>query len=243
MLRIDEVWAGYGQVTILRGVTLEVGNGEIVALIGSNGAGKSTMLRAISGLVRPSKGTILFDGAAIAGRSPHAIFRNGIAHVPEERKIFPDLTVTENLKVGALFSNHRGSLKRMMDELFDEFPILAQRRDQMGGTLSGGEQQILAISRGLMSQPRCLLLDEPSLGLSPIMVQEVFEVIRKIGAKGLPILLVEQNSWAALDVAQRGYVLETGEVRLSGSAEELARSPHVRAAYLGVSEDQAVASQ
>ena len=235
MLKIADLRAGYGAIEVLQGVNIELGAGEIVALLGSNGAGKSTLLKVISGLVSARGGEIHFQGERIDGLAPHSVVARGISHVPEGRHIFPDLTVTENLRIGGLYSPARAQVKEVMEELFARFPILAERRDQLGGTLSGGEQQILAIGRGLMSRPKCLLLDEPSLGLSPIMAAEVFSVIAAIGDEGIPILLVEQDIYAGLEVASRGYVLEVGRISLEGAASTLIDDPHVKRAYLGIS--------
>lgn len=235
MLKVADLWAGYGAVQVLQGVNIELAPGEIVALLGSNGAGKSTLLKVISGLVTARSGEIHFHGERIDGLAPHNVVARGISHVPEGRHIFPDLTVAENLRIGGLYSPARAHVKEIMEELFGRFPILAERRNQLGGTLSGGEQQILAIGRGLMSRPKCLLLDEPSLGLSPIMASEVFSVIAAIGDEGIPILLVEQDVYAGLEVASRGYVLEVGKISLQGAASRLIDDPHVKRAYLGIS--------
>ena len=233
MLELQSVAAQYGRVEALREVSLQVAAGGVTALIGANGAGKSTTLKAISGLVRPTRGTILYRGQAIAGSPPHAIVRLGIAHVPEERKIFPDMTVQENLLLAAFTVTARAEIERRLRETLALFPVLAERRRQAGGTLSGGEQQLLAIGRGLMAQPQVLLLDEPFLGLSPLNVQVVAGVIRALAQRGITILLVEQNARMALALAQRGYVLEQGAVVASGPAAELIQDPRVLQAFLG----------
>ena len=233
MLELRSVAAQYGRVEALREVSLQVAAGGVTALIGANGAGKSTTLKAISGLVRPTRGTILYRGQAIAGSPPHAIVRLGIAHVPEERKIFPDMTVQENLLLAAFTVTARAEIERRLREAFALFPVLAERRRQAGGTLSGGEQQLLAIARGLMARPQVLLLDEPFLGLSPLNVQVVAGVIRALAERGITILLVEQNARMALALAQRGYVLEQGAVVASGPARELIQDPRVLQAFLG----------
>ncbi len=234
MLEVAGLRAGYGAVEVLHDVSLVVGAGEAVALIGANGAGKSTTLRAISGLVRPRAGTVRFAVSELVGRAPEAIARLGIAHVPEGRRIFPGLTVRENLLVGtAARAGDAGDREAALAEVYRLFPRLAERRHQRGWSLSGGEQQMLALGRGLVARPRLLLLDEPSLGLAPRLVREMFETIRAINAAGTPVLLVEQNAYLALQVARRGYVLESGRVVLADTAEALARRDDVRAAYLG----------
>ena len=233
MLELQSVAVRYGRVEALRGVSLQVAAGGVTALIGANGAGKTTVLKAISGLVRPTRGTIFYRGQAIAGSPPHAIVRLGIAHVPEERQIFPDMTVEENLLLAAFTVTARAEIRRRLLEVFELFPVLAERRQQAGGTLSGGEQQLLAIGRGLMAQPQVLLLDEPFLGLSPLNVQVVAGVIRALAERGITILLVEQNARMALALAQRGYVLEQGAVVASGPARELIQDPRVLQAFLG----------
>ncbi|MFL5419852.1 MAG: ABC transporter ATP-binding protein [Myxococcales bacterium] len=230
LLVLEDVHAAYGSVRALRGVSLEVREGEIVALLGANGAGKSTALRTISGLMRPERGSISFAGATIHRAKPEALVRLGIAHVPEGRRIFPGLTVEENLRLGATTRTGIEDLEK----IFDLFPDLRRLRRVLGWKLSGGEQQMLAIGRGLMGRPRLLLLDEPSLGLAPRLVLAMFESIREINRTlGTTVLVVEQNASMALTVASRGYVLESGRVVLSGPAEELLASPHVREAYLG----------
>jgi len=223
----------YGGVQALRGVSFTVGKGEIVSLIGANGAGKSTTLRAISGVVRPASGTIVHDGKPIAGLAPHRIVRLGIAHVPEGRGVFANMTVRENLEMGAYTRSSRTEVEESFGRVFALFPRLSERASQMAGTLSGGEQQMLAIGRALVQRPELLLLDEPSMGLSPLLVEEIFRMIAQINRAGTTILLVEQNASMALSVAGRAYVLETGEIVLSGQASELRENPKVREAYLG----------
>jgi branched-chain amino acid transport system ATP-binding protein len=231
LLRIEDLEAGYGAIAALRGVTLEVRAGEIVTLIGSNGAGKSTLLRSVSGLVRPRRGRILLDGEDIGSARPDQIVRLGVCHVPEGRRIFANLSVLENLQMGGYV--RRGSSVETLEQVLSLFPRLRERLKQAGGTLSGGEQQMLAIGRALMAQPRLLLLDEPSLGLAPRLVQQIFEIIQTIHAAGTTVVLVEQNAHQALRIASRAYVLETGSLVLEGSAAELAADPRVRRAYLG----------
>jgi branched-chain amino acid transport system ATP-binding protein len=220
-------------VQALRDVSFTVGKGEIVSLIGANGAGKSTTLRAISGVVRPASGTIVHDGRPIAGLPPHRIVRLGIAHVPEGRGVFANMTVRENLEMGAYTRASRPEVEESFGRVFDLFPRLSERAYQMAGTLSGGEQQMLAIGRAMVQRPDLLLLDEPSMGLSPVLVEEIFRMIGEINRAGATILLVEQNASMALSVAGRAYVLETGEIVLSGEAPELRENPKVREAYLG----------
>ncbi|MFN8423424.1 MAG: ABC transporter ATP-binding protein [Anaerolineae bacterium] len=235
LLELDDVHSYYGNIHALKGVSLTIDDGEIVTLIGANGAGKSTTLRTISGLIRPSAGAVRLDGRDIAALKPHAIVRAGVVHVPEGRGIFARLSVEENLTIGAFTRRDKAAVADDLEGVFAQFPRLKERRRQAGGTLSGGEQQMLAIGRGLMARPRILLLDEPSMGLAPILVEEIFAIIRRLNAEsGTTILLVEQNALAALDVANRGYVLETGTIRLGGPAAELKRDPAVIEAYLGV---------
>src|SRR5690348_11473896 len=233
MLRLERVSSGYGASPVLREVSLEVAAGEIVALIGANGAGKSTLLNTVMGLVAITGGDVRLDGASIAQRGTPAIVRAGIAQVPERRQLFGTMTVEENLRMGAYTRQDRAEVAAALAEQFRQFPILAERRRQAAQTLSGGEQQMLAIARAMMSRPRLLLLDEPSLGLAPLMVQKVFETILAVASEGVTILLVEQNAKLALDVSDRGYVMESGEVTLAGRAADLLHDPKVRAAYLG----------
>jgi branched-chain amino acid transport system ATP-binding protein len=231
MLRLGGVDVRYGAIPALRGVDIEVREGEIVALLGANGAGKTTTLRTISGLVRPAKGYVALDGKRIDQVSPHRIVALGIGHVPEGRRIFPRMTVLENLEIGAY--RRRGDLRSDLQHIFGLFPILEQRREQNGGTLSGGEQQMLAIGRALMSRPQLLLLDEPSMGLAPLVVEAIFDIIERIRDEGTTILLVEQNAAQALQLADRGYVLENGSVVMADDAEALLGDERVRVAYLG----------
>ncbi len=234
MLELVDVQVQYGSIRALHGVSLTVETGELVALIGSNGAGKTTTLRTISGLLRPTQGAIRYDGTDIARASPHRIVELGISHCPEGRRIFGRLTVRENLRLGAVAQRDKGAAAEDLQMVLELFPLLGERLDQSGGTLSGGEQQMLAIGRALMSRPRLLLLDEPSLGLAPLMVERIFETIASLKARGRTILLVEQNVHHALDVADRVYVLETGRVTLEGPAEVLRRDPKVEQGVLGV---------
>ncbi|MBV8298899.1 MAG: ABC transporter ATP-binding protein [Candidatus Eremiobacteraeota bacterium] len=233
LLEVDHLVARYGRITALQDVSLTVDEGEIVTLIGANGAGKTTTLRAISGLVRPASGTIRFAGRDVTRLAPNEIVRAGIGHSPEGRRVFPRMTVRENLELGAYTRRAKPEIAEDLERVLTVFPRLKERYEQKAGTMSGGEQQMLAIARALMSRPRMLLLDEPSLGLSPILVQTIFEVIRDINARGTTILLIEQNARQALAVAARGYVLEVGVVAHAGAAAELAASDAVRAAYLG----------
>jgi len=233
LLQVRDLDVRYGAVHALDHVSLEVNEGEIVTLIGANGAGKSTTLRTISGLVRAGAGEIVFDGQPIHRLPSHRVAGLGISHVPEGRKPFANLNVSENLKLGAYRLKGRGQMASSMERVFQSFPRLRERLGQPAGTLSGGELQMLAMGRGLMSQPRLLMLDEPSMGLSPILVEEVFAIIREINQAGTTILLVEQNAHMALSVASRAYVLETGRITLFGPARELEQDPRVKAAYLG----------
>jgi branched-chain amino acid transport system ATP-binding protein len=232
LLSISGLHAGYGGTQVLRGIDLSVGAGEVVAVLGSNGAGKSTLNRAISGLVSPWHGSIRFRGAAIERESPVAIVKRGLIHVPEGRRIFPNMTVRENLDLGGYHTRARRDGNRT--QVFALFPRLAERQGQNAGTLSGGEQQMLAIGRGLMAEPKLLILDEPSLGLSPLLVEELFALIRRINADGMAILLVEQNVVQSLEVAQRAYVLENGVFVLEGSAAGIRDDPNLKRAYLGM---------
>jgi branched-chain amino acid transport system ATP-binding protein len=231
MLKLEHVRTSYGPIEAIRSIDLEIGKGEIVSLIGSNGAGKSTCLMTISGILKPSAGTILLNDADITGLPPHRIVSLGISQVPEGRRIFPKLTVLENLEMGHFLE--RGDLKSAFETVYALFPILNERKNQQGGTLSGGEQQMLAIARALMSGPEILLLDEPSLGLAPILVSKIFKTIREINSKGVTVLLVEQNAKAALKLSHRGYVIENGTITLQGASEDLLHNENVRHAYLG----------
>jgi branched-chain amino acid transport system ATP-binding protein len=232
MLLLTDVNTYYGNIHALQGVDLEVGSGEIVTLIGSNGAGKTTTLKTISGMLNPRRGSVSFEGKDISRTPAHELVRQGIGHAPEGRRIFARMTVLENLQMGA-FTRDQKTIGPDIDRVMDLFPRLRERTHQLGGTLSGGEQQMLAIGRALMSEPRLLLLDEPSLGLAPILVQQVFEKIKEINGQGTTVLLVEQNALQALSIAHRGYVLQTGNVVLTGPAGDLIKNEMVRKAYLG----------
>jgi len=235
VLQVENLNVYYGAIHALQGISFNVDEGEIVTLIGANGAGKSTTLRTISGLLRSRTGSIGFKGQDISAVAAEKIVQMGISHVPEGRKIFAPLTVRENLEMGAYTRKDRAEIQQSLERVFASFPRLKERINQLGGTLSGGEQQMLATGRGLMSRPTLLLLDEPSMGLSPIMVEEIFRIIREINANGTSILLVEQNAHMALSIAHRVYVLETGRIVLEGSAKEVRENPQVRAVYLGIS--------
>ena len=233
MLELKSIESYYGKIQALKGITLEVPEGGIVAILGANGAGKSTTLKTISGLIQPRQGQILFQGQAIHKKEPHQIVRLGICQVPEGRDIFMGLTVQENLKMGAFTRSDVKAIQNDLERIFQSFPILKERARQQAGTLSGGEQQMLAIARGLMSNPKLMLLDEPSLGLAPLMVEEIFRIIAEINKDGVTILLVEQNANMALQTARYGYVMETGTVALHDSAENLIQNDYVRKVYLG----------
>ena len=233
LLALQSLEVAYGGIRAVKGIDLEVNQGETVCLIGANGAGKTTTLRAITGLVRPAAGHVRYDGANITGMRVHEIARRGLALVPEGRGVFPQLTVDENLAMGAYSRKDTASVSSDIERAFTHFPRLKERRAQVAGTLSGGEQQMLAIARALMGRPRLLLLDEPSMGLAPLMVERIFEVIRTIAAEGVTLLLVEQNARLALEASHRGYVLEGGTVALSGPASALLGNPRIREAYLG----------
>ena len=234
MLEIRDLDAAYGEVTILRGVSVDISKGESVAVIGANGAGKSTLLRVISGLLPAKRGAVLFEGARVDHLPPYEIAGLGIAHVPEGRRVLPDLTVQENLELGAYLPGPKARRRESLAWVYGIFPRLAERRRQRAGTLSGGEQQMLAVGRGLMLRPRLLMLDEPSLGLAPLIVDVTFEKIAEVRKEGIAILLVEQNVQRALALADRGYVLEGGQVVLQGSSQTLLENPHVKIAYLGL---------
>lgn len=233
MLEVENVEAGYGPIRALAGVSLHVAEGELVAIIGANGAGKTTLLMAISGIVPTRHGQVRFAGRPITGLAAHEIVRLGVGHAPEGRRIFPRLSVRENLELGGFTRTDRAEMRRDIDRVCELFPVLGSRLGQMGGTLSGGEQQMLALGRALVGRPRLLLLDEPSLGLAPLVVAKIFEVIGGLSARGIAVVLVEQNARAALKLASRGYVLETGRITLTGSGSELASDRRVRDAYLG----------
>ncbi len=233
MLELKSIESYYGNIQALKGITLEVAGGGIVAILGANGAGKSTTLRTISGLIQPQRGQIYFQEKPIHRIPPHRIVRMGICQVPEGRDIFMGLTVQENLKMGAFTRSDGKGIQTDLERIYTSFPILKERARQQAGTLSGGEQQMLAIARGLMSNPRLMLLDEPSLGLAPLMVEEIFRIITEINNEGVTILLVEQNANMALQIAQHGYVMETGSIALDDSAENLIKNDYVRQVYLG----------
>ena len=234
VLSVREIHTYYGSIHALRGISLDVGQGEIVALIGGNGAGKSTTLNSISGLVRPQTGQILLNGEDLAKVPAHEIMARGIVQVPEGRRIFARLTVTENLRMGAFVVKDKAVIADRIEQAFEMFPRLKQREQQVAGTLSGGEQQMLAMSRGLMSDPKVLLLDEPSMGLAPLLVDQIFDTIKQLHARGTTILLVEQNARKALEIADRGYVIETGQIVLADRAENLRDNEMVQKAYLGI---------
>lgn len=234
LLTLENVHSYYGRIHALKGISLEVNEGEIVTLIGANGAGKSTTLRTISGLLHPRQGKILLDGKDISQTEPHKIVQDGVGHVPEGRGIFPKLTVKENMEMGAFTLNDPVEVERRMEYAFELFPRLKERINQKGGTLSGGEQQMLAIGRGLMLNPKILMLDEPSMGLAPVLVELIFDIIKQMNERGTTILLVEQNALMALSIAHRGYVLQTGQIVLSDTAANLKANPTVQHAYLGV---------
>ena len=233
MLEISDMVCAYGAVTALKGISLQVKTGQLVALIGANRAGKSTTLRAISGLVPPSSGSLFFDGTNITGAKPPRVLASGIAHCPEGRRVFPHMTVEENLNMGAYLRTDASEVEIDRDRIYADFPRLAERRQQAAGTLSGGEQQMLAIGRALMSRPRLIMFDEPSLGLAPNIVEQTFAIIRRIQAAGTTVLLVEQNAFAALGMCDHAYLLEGGRIVLSGPGAELIENEHVRKAYLG----------
>ncbi len=234
MLEVEDLHVYYGEIHALKGVTLGVGKGEIVALLGNNGAGKTTTLRTLSGLLPARSGSVRLEGETLLGVPPHEVVLRGIAHAPEGRRIFNRLTVLENLEMGA-YARADGGIGQDLERVFALFPRLGERRTQVAGTLSGGEQQMLAIGRALMAAPRLLLLDEPSMGLAPVLVEQIFETIQGINRQGTTILLVEQNAAMALSIAHRGYVLETGSIVLAGTAGDLQENPEVRRAYLGES--------
>lgn len=233
MLKVDDIHVYYGAIHAIKGISLEVHEGEIVTLIGANGAGKSTILRTVSGLLKPKTGAILFEEQTISGKAAQNIVKAGISQVPEGRRIFANMTVLENLELGAFTRKDKEGISRDMKMVFGRFPRLEERKIQQAGTLSGGEQQMLAMGRALMSRPRLLLLDEPSMGLAPLLIKEIFSIIQDINKTGTTVLLVEQNANMALSIAHRAYVLETGRITLQGKASELAASEEVRKAYLG----------
>jgi branched-chain amino acid transport system ATP-binding protein len=236
ILELEDVHTFYGSIQALKGVSLDVGEREIVTLIGANGAGKSTTLRSINGLNHPRQGRIRFEGRDITDEAPHNIVKMGISQSPEGRRLFPRMSVLENLEMGAFQRSDRSDIKESLDRVFSLFPRLAERKSQRAGTLSGGEQQMCAIGRALMAQPKLLLLDEPSMGLAPIFVEKIFEIVKEINDQGTPILLVEQNALMALETASRGYVMETGRIALADDAKKLQENEQVRETYLGISE-------
>ena len=233
MLTIKDLEVYYGVIQAIKGVSFEVNQGEVNALIGANGAGKTTILHTITGLISPKKGSVLFEGNELTKMPAHKIVSLGMAHVPEGRRVFADLSVYENLRMGAYTRKDKGEIEATLEKVYDRFPRLKERRNQMAGTLSGGEQQMLAMGRALMSKPKILLMDEPSMGLSPIMVNEIFSIIQEVSDSGTTVLLVEQNAKKALAIADRGYVLETGKIVLEGKASDLLNDDSIKKAYLG----------
>ncbi|MFE4425960.1 ABC transporter ATP-binding protein [Peribacillus butanolivorans] len=233
MLKIEDINVYYGNIQALKGISLSINEGEIVTLIGANGAGKSTMLKTISGLLKPKQGKIMYEGQSIGGKAAQSIVKMGISHVPEGRRVFANMTVEENLQLGAYLRKDKTGIKQDMEKVYELFPRLLERLKQQSGTLSGGEQQMLAMGRALMAKPRLLLLDEPSMGLAPLLVKQIFNIIEEINKTGTTILLVEQNANLALSIADRAYVVETGRIVLSGKSEELTASEEIKNAYLG----------
>ncbi len=233
MLTIKDLEVYYGVIQAIKGVSFEVNQGEVIALIGANGAGKTTILHTITGLISPKKGSVMFEGNELTKMPAHKIVSLGMAHVPEGRRVFADLSVYENLRMGAYTRKDKGEIEESLEKVYDRFPRLKERRNQMAGTLSGGEQQMLAMGRALMSKPKILLMDEPSMGLSPIMVNEIFSIIQEVSNSGTTVLLVEQNAKKALAIADRGYVLETGRIVLEGKASDLLNDDSIKKAYLG----------
>ena len=234
MLEVRDLRVHYGTVEAVKGVSFHLDAGEMISLIGANGAGKSTILRALTGLVQPSAGTITFEHISLVGLSPHQIIRMGIGHVPEGRRLFPKMTVLENLKMGAYLQRSKADVAATLERIYEHFPILKERGQQRAGSLSGGEQQMLATARALMNRPRLLMLDEPSIGLSPIMTAEIGKIVQQINAMGVSVILVEQNAMLALTIAQRSYVLETGHIVMQGKAQDLLQDEGVKKAYLGL---------
>ncbi|MDR7078708.1 branched-chain amino acid transport system ATP-binding protein [Neobacillus niacini] len=233
MLKIEDINVYYGNIHALKGVSLDINEGEIVTLIGANGAGKSTLLKTISGLLKPKNGSILFEGQSISGKVAQTIVKQGLSHVPEGRRVFANMSVEENLELGAYLRKDKQGIKEDFEKVYNLFSRLLERRKQLSGTLSGGEQQMLAMGRALMARPKLLLLDEPSMGLAPLLVKTIFRIIEEINKSGTTILLVEQNANMALSIADRAYVIETGKIVLSGSSDELNQSDQIRMAYLG----------
>ena len=234
MLEVHDLRVHYGIVEAVKGVSFHLDAGEMISLIGANGAGKSTILRALTGLVQPSAGTITFENISLVGLSPHQIIRMGIGHVPEGRRLFPKMTVLENLRMGAYLQRSKADVAATLERIYEHFPILKERGQQRAGSLSGGEQQMLATARALMNRPRLLMLDEPSIGLSPIMTAEIGKIVQQINAMGVSVILVEQNAMLALTIAQRSYVLETGHMVMQGKAQDLLQDEGVKKAYLGL---------
>jgi len=234
MLEVRELRVHYGTVEAVKGVSFHLDAGEMISLIGANGAGKSTILRSLTGLVQPSAGTITFEDISLVGLSPHQIIRMGIGHVPEGRRLFPKMTVLENLRMGAYLQRSKAEVAATLERIYEHFPILKERGQQRAGSLSGGEQQMLATARALMNRPRLLMLDEPSIGLSPIMTAEIGKIVQQINAMGVSVILVEQNAMLALTIAQRSYVLETGHIVMQGKAQDLLQDEGVKNAYLGL---------
>jgi branched-chain amino acid transport system ATP-binding protein len=233
MLKINDIDVYYGNIHALKGVSLDINQGEIVTLIGANGAGKSTLLKTISGLLKPKKGEILFEGKAIGGKVAQSIVKLGLSHVPEGRRVFSNMSVEENLELGAYLRNDKQGIREDFEKVYQLFPRLHERKKQLSGTLSGGEQQMLAMGRALMARPKLLLLDEPSMGLAPLLVKTIFKIIQEINQTGTTILLIEQNANMALSIADRAYVIETGKIVVSGSSQELNQSDQIKMAYLG----------
>jgi branched-chain amino acid transport system ATP-binding protein len=233
MLKVNDINVFYGNIQALKGISLEVNEGEIVTLIGANGAGKSTLLKTLSGLLKPKSGTIEYLGGTISGMAPQAIVKAGISHVPEGRRVFSNMSVEENLELGAYTRKDSSGIRKDMEMVYELFPRLLERRKQLSGTLSGGEQQMLAMGRAIMAKPKLLLLDEPSMGLAPLMVKQIFNIIQQINQTGTTVLLVEQNANMALSIANRAYVIETGRIEIAGTAAELSASEDIKKAYLG----------
>ena len=233
MLKVENLQVYYGMINAIKGISFEVNQGEVIALIGANGAGKTTILHTVTGLISPKEGTIEFEGTNLTKIPAHQIISLGMAHVPEGRRVFQQLTVYENLELGAYILKDKQQIKKNLDYVYAHFPRLEERKNQIAGTLSGGEQQMLAMGRALMSNPKILLMDEPSMGLSPLLVNEIFKIIQEVSKDGTTVLLVEQNAKKALSIADRGYVLETGKIVLSGLAEELLNNEEIKKAYLG----------
>lgn len=233
MLKIEDLYVSYGMINAIKGVSFEVNEGEVVSLIGANGAGKTTILHTITGLLKPKSGSVMFEGKELTTTPAHAIVKLGMAHVPEGRRVFADLSVYDNLMLGAYTRKDKNEIAKTLEMVYERFPRLEERKKQIAGTLSGGEQQMLAMGRALMSKPRIILMDEPSMGLSPLFVNEVFDIIKKISASGTTVLLVEQNAKKALSISDRAYVLETGKIALTGKASDLINDDKIKKAYLG----------